>query len=141
MEVGWYGFKKIRQHYIFKGKNMKLPYPMLDILIFLLRLFGWVLIILAIFFYFSSTATFGYPDYVPLANEIYSYLKIYQLILTLLTAFCTFVIAELLSLGIDISKNTKDSSKQLENISNSLLERDKIIMKMMGIIVDQMKNK
>jgi hypothetical protein len=120
---------------------MKLPYPMLDILIFLLRLFGWFLIVIAIYNYFSSNATFGYPEYVPLANDIYSFIKIYQLFITILIAFLFFVIAELLKLGIDISKNTKDASKQLESISNSLLERDKIIMKMMGIIVDQMKNK
>jgi hypothetical protein len=120
---------------------MKLPYPMLDILIFLLRLFGWIQIAFIIYIYFTNYNSTGISEYSSYKNEFSTILKIYQLVIQSVLAFLTFVIAELLKLGIDISINTKETAEHLVIISTSLHERDKVIMKMMGIIVDQMKNK
>lgn len=74
-------------------------------------------------------------------NEVNLLFNRIQGVTSLIFSLLLFALAEIIKVAIDISNNTKDTSNHLETISNSLLERDKIIMKMMGIIVDQMKNK
>ena len=109
---------------------MKTSYPVLNIVVVILRIIASVEILLGVFFSNNYTS-FG--------SGIWGY--IISSVVIIIPAFITFAIAEIIKLGIDISTNTKETADHLENISNSMLERDKIIMKMMGIIVEQMKNK
>jgi len=113
---------------------MKNPYPFLSAAILLLRIIGLIEILVG-FYYLIVGAYFLFGQETP---EIFRTLIF---IVHLLSAVILFAISDFILIYIDISNNSKQTVKELQSISNSMLERDKILVKMMGIIVDQMKNK
>jgi hypothetical protein len=113
---------------------MKPPYPFLSAIAILFKVIG-VIVILNGFYYLISGAFSFFGQETP------EFFRTLIFIMHLIMAVILFALSEFIHIYIDISINSKQSVKELQNISNSMLERDKMIVKMMGIIVEQMKNK
>jgi hypothetical protein len=103
---------------------MKTPFRFLAAAVSLLRILGLIQIIVGLYFLFFN---------IMLGEYVFWWIVI--------SAVFTFVFAELILLFMDMSESMRKTVNQLEIIATSLHERDKLIMKMMGIIVEQMKNK
>ena len=147
----------------------KLNYLALHILVKILRVVALIVLFIGIYFLIKDTCFYHFiisgscsllkdkyinnnlgdpynyssvfANFDNIQNEVNIIFNRIQGVTSLIFSLLLFALAEIIKVAIDISNNTKQTSNHLETIANSLLERDKIIMKMMGIIVDQMKNK
>jgi hypothetical protein len=100
---------------------MKSPYPFLSAAIFLLKIIGVIEILVG--FYYLINGAFSF-----FGQETPEFFRTLFFIIHLVTAVILFAISEFILIYIDISNNSKQTVKELQNISNSLLERDKIVV-------------
>lgn len=87
---------------------MKISYPLLDLLVFIIRLVGLLEIIFAVAGLFDNS---------------YGSFSMFTSIGLFVGSFFTFAFAELLKLAIDISEHTKQTAKHLESISELIEKR------------------